>query len=309
MAEKWDLIVVGGGPGGLTAGLYAARMGLKVVVLEAGICGGRMMNAWRVENYPGFETVSGMELAAKMREQAVKAGAVIREMTRVEKLRLTDSVKVAIGTDGDQFRAPAIVLAMGACDAELGVPGESEYKGRGLSYCAACDGPLYRGKTVVVVGGGNTAAVDALFLANLAKKVYLVHRRDQLRAEKAYADRLSKTRNVEILWDTVLTGVLGTKTVTAVKLHNKKSGQDWEQPVQGAFIAVGCHSSSSIVVPAGVKVDSQGDILVDQNRQTNIPGVYGVGDVTGEPRQIVRACGDAVVAVIHWLSVKPTTRF
>lgn len=309
MTETWDLIVVGGGPGGLTAGLYAARMGLRVIVLEAGISGGRMLNAWRVENYPGFEATTGSELAAKMREQAVKAGAVIREMTRVEKLRLTGSAKVAISADGEQFRAPAIILAMGACDAELGVPGESEYKGRGVSYCATCDGPLYRGKTVVVVGGGNTAAVDTLFLANLAKKVYLVHRRDQLRAEKTYADRLLNTPNVEVVWDTFMTAVLGVETVTGVRLHNKKSGREWDQPTQAVFIAVGCHSSSSIVVPAGVKVDRQGDILVDSNQQTNSPGVYAVGDVTGEPRQIVRACGDAVVAVVHWLSVKPTARF
>jgi thioredoxin reductase (NADPH) len=309
MTETWDLIVVGGGPGGLTAGLYAARMGLRVIILEAGICGGRMMNAWRVENYPGFDAITGGELAAKMREQAAKAGAVIREMTSIEKLKLSSGVKVATSSEGEQFRALAVILAMGACDAELGVAGESDYKGRGLSYCASCDGPLYRGKTVAVVGGGNTAAMDALFLANLAKKVYLIHRRDQLRAEKTYADRLLKTPNVEVLWETIVTAVLGAETVTGLKLHNKKTSRDWEQPVQGVFIAVGCHSSSSIVAPAGVKVDNEGDILVDANRQTNIPGVYAVGDVTGEPRQIVRACGDAVVAVIHWLSTKPTTRF
>lgn len=309
MAETWDMIVVGGGPGGLTAGLYAARMGLRVIVLEAGVCGGRMMNAWRVENFPGFESTTGSELAAKMHDQAAKAGAVLREMTRVEKLKLKGSAKVAVSADGEQFRAPSIILATGACDAELGVPGESEYKGRGVSYCATCDGPLYRGKTVVVVGGGNTAAVDTIFLANIVKKVYVVHRRDQLRAEKTYAERLLKTPNVEVVWDAVVTAVLGAETVTGVRLHNKKSGREWDQPAQGVFIAVGCHSSSSIVAPAGVKVSDQGDILVDSNKQTNIPGVYAVGDVTGEPRQIVRACGDAVVAVVHWLSVKPTARF
>jgi len=309
MAETCDMIVVGGGPGGLTAGLYAARMGLKVIVLEAGVCGGRMINAWRVENYPGFESTTGYELATKMQDQAAKAGAVLREMTRVMKLKLTGSTKVAVSADGEQFRAPAVILAMGACDAELGVSGESEYKGRGVSYCATCDGPLYRGKTVVVVGGGNTAAVDALFLANIVKEVYVVHRRDQLRAEKTYAERLLKTPNVKVVWDSVVTAVLGGETVTGVRLHNKKSGREWDQPAQGVFIAVGCHSSSAIVAPAGIKANEQGDILVDSNRQTNIPGVYAVGDVTGEPRQIVRACGDAVVAVLHWLSVKPTTRF
>jgi thioredoxin reductase (NADPH) len=309
MTEKWDLIVIGGGPGGLTAGLYAARMGLRVIILEAGVCGGRMMNAWRVENYPGFEAISGSDLAAKMQEQATKAGAVIREMTTVEKFKFTGSVKETTTANGEKFRAPAIILAMGACDAELGVPGEPDYKGRGLSYCATCDGPLYRDKTVVVVGGGNTAAMDALFLANIVAKVFLVHRRDQLRADKTYLDRLLQMPNVEILWDTIVTKILGSETVTGVGLHNKKSGRDWDQPAQGVFIAVGCRPNTSLVAPAGVKIDGEGNVLVDDHRQTNIPGVYAVGDITGEPRQIVRACGDAVVAVTHWLSVKPTTRF
>jgi thioredoxin reductase (NADPH) len=268
-----------------------------------------MMNAWRVENYPGFEPISGSDLAARMQEQAAKAGAVIREMTTIEKFKFTGGVKVATSADGEQFRAPAIILAMGACDTELGVPGEPEYKGRGLSYCATCDGPLYRDKTVVVVGGGNTAAMDTLFLANIVAKVFLVHRRDQLRADKTYLDRLQRMSNVEILWDTIVTKILGGETVSGVSLHNKKSGRDWIQPAQGVFIAVGCRPNTSVVAPASVKLDAQGNVLVDEHKQTNIPGVYAVGDITGEPRQIVRACGDAVVAVTHWLLVKPTTRF
>jgi len=305
VAEKRDMIIVGGGPAGLTAGLYAARMGLKATILEAGLCGGRMMNAWLVENYPGFESISGADLASKMREQTEKAGAEILEMKPVEQLKLEGPIKVAICQGGEEFHAPAILLAMGAHDAKLGVPGEEEFAGRGVSYCATCDGPLYRGKTTLVVGGGNTAATDALFLANIAEKVYLVHRRDKLRADQYYADRLAAQPKVKILWDTLMTEVLGDQTVTAVKLRNKKTGREWTQPVHGVFIAVGCRPNSEIAVKAGVKVDERGNIIVDRHQQTNIPGVYAAGDVTGEPRQIVRACGDAVVAVTHWLSVKP----
>ncbi|MFX0168796.1 MAG: NAD(P)/FAD-dependent oxidoreductase [Candidatus Hodarchaeota archaeon] len=305
MVEKRDLIVVGCGPGGMTAGLYAARMGLKAVILESGICGGRMMNAWQIENYPGYENISGGELSMKMKAQAEKAGVEIHEMTRVESFRFTDSEKVAVTSGGEEFQAPAMILAMGACDVELGVPGEVEYHGRGISYCATCDGPLFRGKTVVVIGGGNTAAMDTLFLANLVDKVYLVHRRDQLRADKIYADRLKALPNVEILWDTILLEVLGEEVVTSVKLRNKKTEREWTQKVDGVFIAVGCSPNSTFCEPVGIELDAGGNIVVDQHQQTNVPGVYAIGDITGEPRQIVRACGDAVRAVTHWLSVRP----
>lgn len=305
MAEKRDLIIIGGGPGGLTAGLYGARMGLNVTILETGIAGGQMINAWLVENYPGFESISGGELSSKMKEQTIKAGAEIRELTTVEKLKIEGKEKVAITANGEEYQAPAIILGMGATDAELGVPGESEYKGRGVSYCATCDGPLFRGKTTLIVGGGNTAAVDALFLANITEKVYLVHRRDKLRADQTYAARLMKLANVEILWDTIMTEILGEEIVTGVKLRNKKTGKEWIQPANGVFIAVGTRPNNSIVDPTSIKLDDKGNILVNQNQQTNIPGVYAIGDITGEPRQIVRACGDAVVAVTHWLRVKP----
>ncbi|MFW9983803.1 MAG: NAD(P)/FAD-dependent oxidoreductase [Candidatus Odinarchaeota archaeon] len=306
MVEKRDLIIVGCGPGGMTAGLYAARMGLEAVILETGICGGRMINAWQIENYPGYENISGGDLSMKMKTQAEQAGAEIREMTTVEKFQFSENTKIAVTADGTEWHAPAMILAMGACDAELGVPGETEYHGRGISYCATCDGPLFRGKTVVIVGGGNTAAMDALFLANIVQKLYVVHRRDKLRAEQAYADRLISTPNVEILWDTILLEVLGEDIVTGAKLRNKKTGREWVQEADGVFIAVGCQPNSTFCEPAGIQLEKGGNILVDANQQTNIPGVYAVGDITGEPRQIVRACGDAVKAVTHWLTVRPT---
>ncbi len=306
MVEKRDLIIVGCGPGGMTAGLYAARMGLEAVILETGICGGRMINAWLIENYPGYENISGGDLSMKMKTQTEQAGAEIREMTTVEKFQFSKKAKIAVTADGTEWHAPAIILAMGACDAELGVPGETEYHGRGISYCATCDGPLFRGKTVIIVGGGNTAAMDALFLANIVEKVYLVHRRDKLRAEQAYADRIISTPNVEILWDTILLEVLGEDTVTGAKLRNKKTNREWVQKADGVFIAVGSKPNSTFCEPAGIQLDKGGNILVDANQQTNIPGVYAVGDITGEPRQIVRACGDAVKAVTHWLMVRPT---
>lgn len=306
MAEKRDLVIVGCGPAGMTAGLYAARLGLNAAILETGICGGRMMNAWQIENYPGYEKISGGDLAMKMKTQAQNAGVEIREMTTVEEFKFSDSIKAAVTTEGEEFHAPAVILAMGACDTELGVPGEAEYHGRGISYCATCDGPLYRGKTVFVIGGGNTAAMDTLFLANIVEKVYLVHRRDKLRAEQANADRLMKLSNVEILWDTILIEVLGDEGVTGVKLQNKKTEKEWTMKADGVFIAVGCTPNSSSCEPVGVDLDEKGNIVVDSHQQTNIAGVYAVGDITGEPRQIVKACGDAVKAVTHWLTVRPS---
>lgn len=306
MAENRDLIIIGCGPAGMTAGLYAARMGLNAVILETGICGGRMMNAWQIENYPGYENISGGDLSMKMKAQAEHAGVEIREMTSAEQFDFSKPTKVVTTANGEEFHAPAVILAMGACDVELGVPGETEYHGRGISYCATCDGPLYRGKTVVVVGGGNTAAMDALFLANIVEKVYVVHRRDKLRAEQAYADRLIALPNVEILWDTIMTEVLGTEGVTGAKLQNKKTSKEWTLKADGVFIAVGCTPNSSFCEPVGVDLDAKGNIVVDAHQQTNIAGVYAIGDITGEPRQIVKACGDAVKAVTHWLTVRPT---
>jgi thioredoxin reductase (NADPH) len=258
-----------------------------------------------VENYPGFEGISGGELASKMREQTIKAGSEILEMKTVEKFKLKGAEKIVITTEGEEYSAPAIILAMGSIDVELGIPGEAEFVGRGVSYCATCDGPLFRGKITVVVGGGNTAAMDALFLSNIAEKVYLVHRRDKLRADQTYADRLMKILNVEILWDTIMTEISGKEIVTGVKLQNKKTGREWIQSTNGVFIAIGSRPNSSNIKHTNVKLDDGGNIKVDQNQQTNIPGVYAIGDITGEPRQIVRACGDAVVAVTHWLKVKP----
>ncbi|MFW9831450.1 MAG: NAD(P)/FAD-dependent oxidoreductase [Candidatus Thorarchaeota archaeon] len=305
MVEKRDLIIVGCGPAGMTAGLYAARMGLNAIIFESGICGGRMMNAWQIENYPGFETISGGDLSAKMKTQAEKAGAEIREMTTVETFQLADKIKIVITSDGEEFQAPAIILAMGAGEAELGVPGETEYHGRGISYCATCDGPLFRGKSVAVIGGGNAAAMEALFLANIVEKAYLVHRRDQLRAEQTYTDRLIALPNVEILWDTILIEVIGDESVSSIRLRNKKTNREWNQKVDGVFIAVGCTANSGCVEPVGIKLDKNGNIIVDEHQQTNFTGVYAIGDITGEPRQIVRACGDAVKAITHWLTVKP----
>lgn len=264
------------------------------------------MNAWLLENYPSYESIIGADLATKMKEQTVKAGTEIKELTSVEKLRLDGEIKVAITADGEEYHAPAMILAMGAHHARLGVPGEDRLDGRGVSFCATCDGPLFRGRTTLVVGGGNTAAMEALFLANIVEKVYLVHRRDKLRAEHAYAERLKRHEKIEILWDTVLTEVLGEKVVTEAKLQNKRTGREWTQPIHGVFIAVGVRPNSDLAVSAGVKADQQGYIITDKRQRTNIPNVYAVGDVvSGSPRQIVTACGDAVFAVTHWLSIKP----
>lgn len=291
----YDVIVIGGGPGGYTAALYAARANLSVAILEKLSPGGQMGTTDVIDNYPGFpQGVNGFELAMQMKEGAERFGAQtqLAEVTQVE---LAGQVKT-VHTSGGDYQARTVVLATGAHPRELGLPGERELRGRGVSYCATCDGMFYRGKTVVVVGGGNTAVSDVLYLSRLCEKVYLVHRRDTLRASKVYLDPLQKAENVEFVWDSEVKQLLRDQAVTGVRVRNKKTGEERDIPCAGVFVAVG-YLPNTELYRGQVELDEAGYVLANETTQTNLPGVFAVGDLRKKPlRQVVTAASDGAVA-------------
>ena len=295
MSQIYDVIVIGGGPGGYTAALYAARANLSVAILEKLTPGGQMGTTDIIDNYPGFpQGVNGFELAMQMKEGAERFGAktLLAEVTQAE---LAGEIKTVHTTEG-VFQAPTVILASGAHPRELGLPGEQELRGRGVSYCATCDGMFYRGKTVVVVGGGNTAVSDVLYLSRLCEKVYLVHRRDTLRASKVYLDPLQKAENVEFVWDSEVKQLLRDQAVTGVRVRNKKTGEERDIPCGGVFVAVG-YLPNTELYRGQVELDEAGYVLADETTQTNLPGVFAVGDLRKKPlRQVVTAASDGAVA-------------
>jgi len=294
--KRWDLIIIGAGPAGLTAGIYGARSGLKTLILEKSVPGGSVVVSPWIENYPGFpEGISGSELVERMLLQCRRFGADIKELEEVVKINLEGKDKI-VKTEGSQYSAEALIIASGCHNKELGVPGEKEFQGRGVSYCALCDGAFFKGKRVLVVGGGNTAATSAIYLSNMASKVLLVHRRDQLRAEAVYVKDL-KNRGIEIFWNTELKEIRGGTSVENVVLHNNKTGEMKEVKVDGVFILIGEVPNSEFAKEAGIRVDTNGYIIVDSRQRTNIPGVYAAGDVTSCPvKQIGTAVGQAIIA-------------
>lgn len=293
-----DVIIVGGGPGGLTAAIYLARYGLKVLVIEKSVPGGKININPVIENYPGFESISGEELGRRMHEHALKSGARILSPEEVVKLELTGELKRVYTSSGKEFQARALIIATGAEERKLGIPGEGELFGKGVSYCAVCDGPLFKGKRVIVVGGGNTAAISSIYLSKIAKEVILVHRRSSMRAEKALVDNLMSRENVKFLFNSVLTAIVGEGRVEGAKVRNLESGEESIIEADGVFILIGVEPNSKIAREAGVETDERGFIKVDCWQRTNIPGVYAVGDVTGEPLQIAKAVGDGVRAAV-----------
>ena len=294
--KEWELVIVGGGAAGLTAGIYGARSGLRTLILEEKVPGGALTETPMIENYPGFpEGISGMELASKLVKQAERMGVEIHELEAVNRLDLNSAEKT-VYTDKTAYVASAVILALGSTHKTLDVPGEEELRGRGVSYCAVCDGAFFRGKRVLVVGGGNSAAVSALYLSNLASEVWLVHRRDRLRAEEALVRNI-RSRGVKILWNTVVKEIKGKRRVESVVLLDNKTGKLSELEVDGVFIQVGEKPNSEIARKAGVNVDEEGYIIVDNRQRTNIPGVYAAGDVTTCPvKQIGTAVGQAIIA-------------
>ena len=292
----YDTIVVGGGPGGYTAALYAARAGLDTVVLEKLSAGGQMALTEQIDNYPGFEDgIDGFSLGEKMKRGTERFG-VETKLTEVLSLDLSGTVKKAATSEGPLF-ARTIVLATGAGPRELGVESEQELIGKGVNYCAACDGMFYKNKTVVIAGGGNTAAADALILSRICKKVIVVHRRDTLRATKIYHEPLMKAENVEFRWDSEIIELLHDEKVIGIRLRNVKTGEETTLACDGVFVSIGRKPSSELVKDQ-VEVDSAGYIIADESTRTNIPGVFAVGDVrTKALRQVVTAVADGATAV------------
>ena len=295
MKHIYDMIIIGGGPGGYTSALYAARAGLDVVVLEKLSAGGQMALTAQIDNYPGFEDgIDGFTLGEKMQAGAEKFGAKT-EYAEVFSVDLKASPKIVETSEGI-FYGHTIVFATGASPRELGVSGEKELVGRGVNYCAACDGMFYKGKTVVVVGGGNSAAADAMVLSRIAKKVILVHRRDTLRATKVYHDPLMRAENVEFRWNSVISEFISDGKVTGVKIKDVNTGEESVIDCDGVFVSVGRKPATDLVKEQ-LQLDSGGYILADESTKTNIPGVYAVGDVRFKKvRQIVTAVADGAIA-------------
>jgi thioredoxin reductase (NADPH) len=296
MGRIYDMVIIGGGPAGYTAALYAARSGLQVIVLEKLSAGGQMALTAQIDNYPGFEDgIDGFELAEKMQLQAQRFGAQT-ELAEVTAVQLDGPVKKVETTEGT-FLGRTVVFSTGANPRELGVAGEQELVGRGVHYCAACDGMFYRGKTVVVVGGGNSAAADALVLSRIAEKVILVHRRDTLRATKIYHEPLMKAPNVELRWNSVVAELLHDGRLHGVKLRDVNTGAETTVECDGLFVSVGRKPASDLV-RGQLQLDEAGYIAADESTRTDIPGVFAVGDVrTKVLRQVVTAVADGAMAV------------
>jgi len=288
----YDLIIVGGGPAGLTAGIYAQRARLKVVLLERELIGGQIALSDVIENYPGFPSISGMDLMAKFEEHARGLDLEIK-MEGVLSITTDGEVKVVKTTEGE-YRTKAVIVATGAKPRPLGVPGEKEFTGKGVSYCATCDGPFFRNRTIVVIGGGDTAVKEAVYLAKIADKVYLVHRRDQLRAEKILQEKAINSEKIEILWSHVLLEITGEGGVDHAIVKNLKTEEEITLDVHGAFIFVGINPTTDFV---DVEKDDQRFIIANPKMETSVPGIFVAGDCRNTPLlQVSTAVGDGATA-------------
>lgn len=291
----YDVAIIGGGPAGLAAGLYAARAGRSALLIEEMTAGGQITKTHNVENYPGFdEGIDGFSLAAKMEQQAARFGLETKYAT-VQELSLSRPVK-RIGCGKKEFFARTVILAMGAEPRLLGVPGEVEQMGTGVSYCATCDGAFFRGMPVAVVGGGDTAISDALYLAHFAERVYVVHRREALRAAHVLQDAAKQEKRIEFVLDSLPEEILGGDAVEGLRVKNKKTGEAHTLAVKGVFVAVGTTPRSALVREQ-LPCDANGYIVTDAHMRTAIPGVYAAGDVRVTPlRQVITAAADGAVA-------------
>jgi thioredoxin reductase (NADPH) len=296
MSEKiYDMVIIGAGVTGLTAAIYASRAGLNLLLIEQGAPGGQILNTYEVDNYTGISDVSGFELAQKFKNHAEALG-VKPLLAAVTEIDTTEKIKKVITSKGT-YETKTVVMATGGKWSELGLASEQKYKGRGVSYCATCDGAFFKNKITVVNGGGDVAVEDAIYLARFAKKVYLVHRRDTLRAQKVLQDNLFKTENIEIIWDSEIEEILGDALVTGVKLKNKKTGETSELKTDGVFIAIGTTANSELVADK-VDCDSKGNIIADESGVTSLPGLFAAGDVrTKAVKQIITGASDGANVV------------
>ena len=292
----YDIIIIGSGPAGLSAAIYAQRACLDTIVIEKnGISSGQVLNTWEVDNYPGFPGVTGFELSRQFREHANKLGARVVQ-DEVVQVELSGNVKKVV-CEEETYEARCVILASGAHHRTLEVPGEEELRGAGVSYCATCDGAFFRGRTVAVVGGGDAALEDAIFLARMCEKVYIVHRRDKLRGAKRLQERLQALENIEFVWNSETAAIEGNGQVEALRLRQTKTGEEKRLDVDGVFIAVGIAPESELYA-GQLELDEQGYIRADESGQTSVPGVFAAGDVrTKALRQILTAASDGANCV------------
>ena len=297
--ENFDIIIIGAGPAGLTAGLYAGRQNSKALVIDKGLAGGLGSEVPMMENYPGFDLISGMELISKMKPQCEKFSE-IRENQIIEDIEKRDDgiyikTKSSIGDDFNEYLTKSVILATGASHRHLNVPGENEFLGRGVAYCATCDGMFFVNRNVLMVGGGNSAAQEALYLKNIGCNVKIVHRRDSLRCEHRL-EELLKEKGVEILWNSTIKEIKGDMAVNSVTLV--RDGVEEEYETDAVFVAIGDEPSNGLAKQLGVELDENGYIITDKSQATNVSGVYAAGDITGGVKQWIVACGEGAVAAI-----------
>ncbi|MDO8735567.1 MAG: thioredoxin-disulfide reductase [Thermoleophilia bacterium] len=299
MAENYDVIIIGAGPAGLTAGLYTGRARLRTLILEKATAGGQAATTDMIENYPGFpDGVGGFQLTELMKQQALEFGAEIREITPVSTIEVEGDERV-IKTEDESFRAKAVIIASGTEPKMLGIPGEDELRGRGVSYCATCDGAFYRDKVVAVIGGGNAAVEEAIFLTRFASKVYIVHRRDELRADKIVQERALANNKIEVIWDSHLKKVLGTGKVEEIVVENRNTSERTSYAVDGVFFYIGT-VPNTVFCESAVDMDTRDFIVTDERLQTSVPGIFAAGDCRANLlKQVAVAVGEGALAAVE----------
>ncbi len=291
----YELAIIGAGPAGYSASIYAGRSGIKAVAFDKISGGGLALVSPKIENYAGFESISGSDLMDKMQKHASKYADIrfLEEVTNIKK-----DGQFTIETTNNSYTTKAIILCMGTEYRKLGIPGEQELQGKGVSYCATCDGQFFKGKSVAVIGGGNTAVIEAIFLKQIGcKDVYLIHRRDQLRAEKAIEDE-AISKQVKIMYNTHVESIHGGQKINYLYLHDLKNDKKYNFVVDGVFVSIGEKPQNVLAKKLGVKVDEKGFVIIDKQQRTNIKGVYAAGDITGGLRQIITACAEGAIAAL-----------
>ncbi len=293
--EKYDIIIIGAGPGGLTAGIYAGRQGTKNLIIDRDLAGGLGREVPEMENYPGFENISGLELIEKMKAQAIK-NCELHEMEEVtEIIKNDDEYRFTVKTNKDEYLSKTIILATGSSHRHLEAKGEEEFKGKGVSYCATCDGFFFQGRDIVMVGGGNSALQEALYLNNLGANVTLIHRRDEFRAQRELQNQI-KEAGINTILNATIEEIKGKMLVESVILKDTKTGELSELPINGVFISVGYIPHTELAKQLGVELDPSGHIIIDTEQKTNVDYVYAIGDVCVGLKQWIVACGEGAVA-------------
>lgn len=294
--ETYDIIIIGAGPGGLTAGIYAGRQGTKTLILDRNLAGGIGREVPEMENYPGFELISGLELAEKMKTQCVKNVELHENegVNTIEKIE-DENFNFEVKSDKNSYLTKTVIIATGSSHQQLNIPGEEEFKGRGVSYCATCDGMFFAGKNIAMVGGGNSALQEAAFLSNLSCNVTIIHRRDTFRAEKHLQDKI-KEKGIKTIMNATVEEIKGDMLVNSIVLKDKESGELKDLEVDGVFISIGYKPHTKLAEELNINLDENNHIITDKNQKTNVDYIYSAGDVCGGVKQWVVACGEGAIA-------------